>query len=349
MNKNITHMILFGAVLLACAIGGYLYWQHNTLYPSTDDAYVNAHVVNIAAQVTGPVTQTYVSDYQLVKKDQPLFDIDPKPFMIAVQKAAAALNLAEQHVAGDIASVKAATADVAKQRNALILAEQNAHRMLPLVRTGQIAKAQGDKITEQLNIARASLQASVQNLEKAKSELGAPNKNNANIQNAKADFAQAKLNLQHTHIIAPHAGRLINFTTRTGDMINQGVDLFSLIEQKNWWVDANFKETQLQRIRINQPVNVYVDIYPNYIFKGLVTHISQGSGSAFSLLPAENATGNWVKVTQRFPVKIKIINVDASHPLRVGASAQVTVNTTAIRSDNSPAASIVRQRSVIHH
>jgi len=336
MNRNTIHLGILSAVLLISAISGYLYWKHTEIFPSTTDAYVNAHTINVAAQVSGPVIKTYVSNGQLVKQGQLLLDINPQPFIIAVQRATASLNLAEQKVAGEISGVKEATAQVAEQRNALILAEQNAHRILPLVRSGKISKTEGDQITEKLNVARAALQAAQQELAKEKNELGSPDDNNAEIKNAQAALAQAKLDLQHTHIFAASSGRLINFTTRTGDMITSGADLFSLIEQKDWWVDANFKETQLKRIQLGQSASVYIDLYPGRHFQGIVTNISQGSGSAFALLPAENATGNWVKVTQRFPVKIKIVTVDNKYPLRVGASANVTVNTSSFTNTTTP-------------
>lgn len=329
MNRRKAHMLIFVASLGFFALLAYLYWQHTQRYPSTDDAYVNAHVTDLAAQVSGPVLNIYVQNYESVKKGQALIDIDPRPFQIAVDKANAAVNLARQKVAAEEATVQAAEAQVSEQKEILILAEKNANRMLPLVKTGRVAAIKGDQVKEKLNVSRAALAAAQENLEKAKQTLGQPGPNNADIQSAQAALAQAQLDLAHTHIVAPSDGRLINFTTRTGDMINATSILFSLIEEKTWWVDANFKETQLERIRVGQPVTIYVDLYRHHPFKGVVVNISQGSGSAFSLLPAENATGNWVKVTQRFPVKVMLFDMNPKYPLRVGASANVVINTTA--------------------
>lgn len=328
MTKQRINIIVLIVILAISGVIGFAYWRHNKLYPSTDDAYVNAHVINIAAQVTGPVIKTYVQNYQLVEKNQPLFDIDPTPYSLAVQKAQAALALAQQKVAGEQAAVKAATAQLAARQEELVLAEQNAKRILPLVKSNHIAKTEGDKIREQVKVARSAVKEATENLEQAKQTLGATGDSNADIQNAQAVLAQAQLDLQHTHVVAPEAGRLINFSTRVGDMIDASVDLFSIIEQTTWWVDSNFKETDLLRIRVGQPATVLVDIYPDHMFKGIVTDISQGSGSAFALLPAENATGNWVKVTQRFSVRVQIQDVDPNYPLRVGASATVKIDTS---------------------
>jgi membrane fusion protein (multidrug efflux system) len=328
MNKKTVNFLILGIIVAISAVVGYLYWNHNKLYPSTDDAYIEANTINIAAQVTGPVLHTYVHNLDYVKKGELLLDIDPAPFEIAVRKTAAQLTLTKQKVAGEQAEIQAATAEVAQRRHELIYARENAHRILPLVKTGRVAKTQGDEIIEKLNVAKSALQAATQNLEKAKQQLGLADDNNAEIRSAKASLAQAQLDLQHTHIVAPNTGQVINYNLRVGDMVSQGIDLFSLSEQKTWWVNANFKETQLARIRPGQATVITTDIYPAHPFEGIVTNISQGSGSAFALLPAENATGNWVKVTQRFPVRIKIIAPSTDYPLRVGASASVTINTT---------------------
>ena len=131
-----------------------------------------------------------------------------------------------------------------------------------------------------------------------------------------------------THVTAPSDGILSNVTLRPGATVQAGPPLFAIIEANRWWVDANFKETDLARIKVGQPATVYLDMYPGATFDGVVESISAGSGATFSVLPPENATGNWVKVTQRFPVRITITNPPADKPLRVGASASVTIDTT---------------------
>ena len=208
------------------------------------------------------------------------------------------------------------------------VAAKNAKRILVLVKEGQEPKTMGDDVTNQLNVAKAGLTASFSELAEAQQKLGKLGNRNAQVRAAKAALNQAKLDLQHTHITAPADGKIVNFSARAGSMVAAGNPLFDIVEQSSWWIDANYKETQLDRIKLNQSADVVVDMYPDHTFKGHIESISAGSGSAFSILPPENATGNWVKVTQRIPVKIIINNTDKNFPLRVGASATVTIDTT---------------------
>ena len=145
---------------------------------------------------------------------------------------------------------------------------------------------------------------------------------------ASAQLAKATHDRVKTHTTAPSDGILSNVTLRPGATVQAGQPLFAIIEANRWWVDANFKETDLARIKVGQPATVYLDMYPGVTFDGTVESISSGSGASFSVLPPENASGNWVKVTQRFPVRIALTNPPADKPLRVGASTSVTIDTT---------------------
>jgi membrane fusion protein (multidrug efflux system) len=274
---------LWGCVGAVVIVLLYSMMKYVERHPSTDDAYVQANTINIAAQVTGPVAHVCIKDHEVVHQGQLLFTIDPLPFQIAVDKAAAA---------------------IAAERAALILAEQNATRILQLVKIGQASKASGDQAQSQLDSSKAELAA------------------------RQAQLAQAKLDLQHTQVIAPSAGVITQFLLRPGNNVIANTTLFMLVEQHAFWVDANFKETQVARIKSGQPVKVILDMFPKQVFHGVVDAVSSASGSVFSVLPPENASGNWVKVTQRFPVKILIVNPDAAYPLRAGATATITVDTT---------------------
>ena len=256
--------ITLGVIIIAIIIGT----VHSNRYPSTDDTYVNANIINVAPQVGGLVQTVFVKNHQFVKKGQPLVQIDPRPYEYAVSEADAQLKLAE---------------------------EQGV-RTFPLIKSGQAAPATGDQIK-------------------------------ADIEQYSAELKQAQYNLEHTLIAAPADGIIANFSTRVGDTLVQDTPIFSLVEQNEFWVAANFKETQLERIRVGQTAEIKVDMYPNYIFKGVVDSISPGAGTVFSLLPAENATGNWVKVTQRVPVKIIITNPDPRYPLIAGTSATAIIDT----------------------
>lgn len=312
---------------IALVIIGIIFWIHSERYPSTDDAYIEANIVNMATQVSGPVTQVYVSDNQTVKAGQLLFEIDPTPFQIAVTKAQAQVSLSKQQTNVDDAAVQTAQAKVQQAQAELEVEQKNAPRILTLVSEGKLAKIEGTNEQGKLDSAKAALEAAQSQLQEAIQQLGNSGNANAQVQAAYAGLAEADLNLSHTKIYAPASGQLVNFDVRPGMMITAGQSLFALIDDSQWWSAANFKETDLKNIRINQKATIEIDIYPGKKFHGYVQSISAGSGSAFSLLPPENATGNWVKVTQRFPIKVVITNPDPNYPLRVGASSTVTIDT----------------------
>ncbi len=322
--KLIAWLIAAAAIVIALLY----YWHHEKLYPSTKDAYVRANIVHISPQVSGPITQLKVENYQAVKKGQILLQIDPRPFQIAVDAAEAQLALALKQEKSSEAAVQVAQTVIPQRESEYKLASQNAKRILALVKDGQASKQQGDEVTSKLNVSKAALKAAYRQLDQAIAELGQKGNLNANVRAAQAKLNKAKLNLSYTTIKAPANGILVNLTIRPGTQVQAGQTLFDLVENNLWWVNANFKETDLDRIRTGQSAKIVTDMYPDHPFTGKVYKISPGSGAAFSLLPPENATGNWVKVTQRFPVKVIINNPSKDFPLRVGASANITINTT---------------------
>ncbi|ODN42401.1 HlyD family secretion protein [Piscirickettsia litoralis] len=322
MKKLITTVIAIIAILAAGA-----YWYYSRLHPSTDDAYVKAHIVNVASQVSGRADRVLIKNHQHVAKGELLFTIEPRQFKIALQQAEAKLTLEKQSVQSARDNISADQAIVAERRAQLILAEQNAKRTLALVAKGQASISEGDQVRSQLSVAKASLKAAEENLKQARDQLGQLGDMNAQIRQAQADVDQAKLNLSHTKIYAPAAGILDQVSLRPGDTVTALQSQFALIENNEWWVDANFKETDLGRIKAGQHAKIAIDMYPDVEFKGKVASISYGSGASFSLLPPENATGNWVKVTQRFPVKVIFVgDLPKAYPLRVGSSATITVD-----------------------
>lgn len=329
MNKDpIQNKAVRGAIAVVAILVGIYYWHHSIVYPSTDNAYVQANMVNLAPQITGRVDSVLVQNHQLVKAGDLLMTIDPKPFEVALAKAQAQLDLAKQQVAAKQAAVDSAQAVVVQRAAEYLNAQKDTARTFKLVKQGVFAKQMGDDAVAKLATSKATLDSAKAQLVQAQSELGAQGTDNADVRQAQAAVDQAKLDLGYTKIYAPTSGTVENFTLRVGDVVTTGGVLFALVDKSQWWVDANFKETQLKRIRPGQPAEITLDMYGDKAFKGKVESISVGSGSVFSLLPPENATGNWVKVTQRFPVRVKIIDTNNKHfPLRVGASATVTIDT----------------------
>lgn len=281
--KKIAIKKTWGIIALIIIILGSIVYglSNNNSSVTTDDAYVGAHVVQIAPRVTGQVQQLLVNNNQFVQTGQPLFTLDFIPFEISIQQTEAQLSKAQEQEK---------------------IARITAGRMGTLV-TKKAASAQED------DQAQAALKAAI-----------------AETRLAQANLEKNKLNLQYATVKSPASGWVTNVSVRVGDTVKANDSLFVLIDDDNFWIDANFKETEMEKIRPGQKVDIEIDMYPEHPFSGIVESISGGSGSAFSLLPPENATGNWVKVTQRVPVRIRILNPDPAYPLRVGTSATVTVH-----------------------
>ncbi len=252
---------IFGAVaLIALIAAGYAYWRHQTLYPSTDNAEVEANIIQVAPLVTGVVSEVKVQEYAAVKSGDVLVQVDPAPFQAALKLAEGRLAVAQQQAQGTPGA--------------------------------QAAAAKG------------------------------------NVEQAQAAVEEARTELDHATIKAPVDGTVGKVRIRPGDIAKAGLPLFPLVDTSTWWVDANFKETDLARIKPGQTATVSLDLYPSKELTGKVEAISRASSSAFSLMPSENATGSWVKVVQRFPVRIALTLQPDDPPIGVGASASVTVDTT---------------------
>lgn len=328
MIKKFINSIIALCVIALLSAFAVWYFHYQNIHPSTDNAYVQAHTVSIAPQINATVQTVLIKNNETVTAGQTLIQLDPKPFEIALKKAQANLSNTEQTVKAEEADVTTAKANVAQAQAVLINSQKNADRVLSLVKQKLIPQAQGDQATSDLSVAEASVKQAQAQLTAAQQTLGDTGDQNAAIQAAKSDIASAKLNLQYTTIKAPNSGQVANLTVRPGDQLTAYNAIFSIVSNQQWWVDANFKETQLAHIKKGQTVRITTDMYPDHTYSGVVDSISIGSGTSFSLLPTENATGNWVKVTQRFPVKILITDNSTAFPLRLGASAKVTVDTT---------------------
>jgi len=316
-----TFAVALAIIALLC---GFAYIHYAGLTRSTENAYINADVVNVAAQVSGRVTKVYIVDNQHVRKDDTLFDIDPEPFAIALSRAQADLALARQSARQDSAEVSVARAQVAQTESDLANARSNYQRDQELVAQHFLSQQSLDDAKTRQQSLQAALEQARAKLAKA---LATPQKpeERGDVLKAEAAIAQAKLDLGHTHVAAAQDGQISNLTLTAGSLVNAGEPLFALIDSNSFHIDANFKETELPGIHPGQDVEIRIDMYPGRDFKGKVESISGGTGTAFSLLPPQNATGNWVKIAQRVPVRIKFAQMDADHPLRIGATATVSV------------------------
>jgi membrane fusion protein, multidrug efflux system len=317
-------------VLLAATVGGVLlYWRHAAIYPSTDNAYTGANVVRVASQVSGPVVHVYVADDGKVAAGDPLFDIDPTLYDAALRNARAQFDAAADAAGTAADSLKAAVTKLEDRRVALEAA-------LSKYREQKDAQKDGEPPSSALTDALKAWHDALQAFNEAQAEFDTEQDKKITVTTptvqaraAAAALDKATHDRVKTHVTAPGGGWISNLNLRPGSIVQAGTPALAIVEDGNWWVDANFKETDLGRIKPGQPATVTLDMYSGLTIDGIVESISPGSGATFSVLPPENATGNWVKVTQRFPVRVHITSApNPDKPLRLGASATVTIDTT---------------------
>jgi len=329
-------LMLFGPIVVL--LGGAYWFLTTGRYVSTDDAYVDAARIAISNDVSGRVVEVDVHDNELVKAGQTLFIVDRRPFQIAVEEAKAQLAAVRLQVEAMKATYQQKKADAAANEATLLYQQRDLERQQRLLATGAASQAQYDQSNHAYKIAREQLASKEQDVASTLASLGGdpniPVVLHPIVQHAQAALDRAELNLSHTVVRAPEEGIVTKVDQlQPGDWV-QGVDtgapptaLFYLVSTKRVWVTANFKETELTHMRPGQPATVEIDTYPDVVFPARVQSLSPGTGLTFSLLPAENATGNWVKVVQRLPVRLSIEKFDRNAPLHAGLSATAEVDT----------------------
>jgi membrane fusion protein, multidrug efflux system len=325
-KKHWKKALALSALGLVMVLGSVFYYQYSQKHPSSDDAYVNAHVIYLAPQVDGTVLSVAVENNQTIKAGQILFKIDPAPYQYAKDQAVATLKLDQSKLSEALANVVVAEANLKQAQADLFTAKANEQRISILVKEHQASPQEGDQAQGAYLSAQAKVLAMEASVIAAQKNVSVAEHE---VEVSEANLKTAELNLSYTDVIAPAAGRLSEFMVRPGNYVIAGTSLFQLVEEDLWWVDTNYKETQIQHIHSGQVARIKMDMYPGHIFKGTVFALSPSSGASFSLLPPENATGNWVKVVQRYPVQVNLELTDAeksAYPLRVGASSNVTVD-----------------------
>ncbi|MCU1737444.1 MULTISPECIES: efflux RND transporter periplasmic adaptor subunit [Pseudomonas] len=331
-NSRKRKVMLTGLTLLVI-LGGLGVWGWHEVYgrwnESTDDAYVNGNVVEVTPLATGTVVSIGADDGDLVHAGQVLVNFDPSDAKIGLQSAEANLAKAVRQVRGLYSNVDGMRAQVAEQKAAVQKAQENFTRRKNLAAGGAISQ-------EELSHARDDLTSAQSALNNVQHQLNSSNalvddtvvSNHPDVKAAAAQLRQAYLANARTTLIAPVTGYVAKRTVQLGQRVQPGTALMAVIPLDQLWIDANFKETQLRDMRIGQPVDIEADLYGSSVkFSGTIDSLGAGTGSAFALLPAQNATGNWIKIVQRVPVRIHINAEElAKHPLRVGLSTQVEVN-----------------------
>ena len=321
--------LMIGVPLLAAGVGLYFYLTSGR-YQSTDDAYVQAAQVSISSNVSGRVSEVDVHDNQRVQRGEVLFRLDERPFRIAVEDARAKLASARLAVKALEATYRQRQADLRAAQSALTYQEREYERQMRLLSSGIASQAQADRALLSRNTARQNVAAAQQQITSVLASLGGtadlPVDRHPSVEEAQAQLDRESLDLAYTTIKAPIDGIVTRVDQlQAGDYINKATPAFMLVATHDVWVQANFKENQLGRMHPGQSARVVIDAYPNHTYDAVVASVSPGTGAAFSLLPPENATGNWVKVVQRLPVRLSFRgDVPA---LAAGLSATVTIDT----------------------
>ena len=331
------------AVLLAGAAYGLYYALYLNHYESTDNAYVQGNVVQVTPQVSGTVVAINADDTDFVKAGQSLVRLDPADARVALDQAEAQLAQTVREVRttyvnnGSLkAQIAAREADVARAQSDLARAQDDVARRAPLVRTGAVGQEEFNHVTAQLAAAKSSVVAAQSATEAAREQLASNQsltenisvEQHPNVLRASARVREAYLALSRSELVAPVDGYVARRSVQLGQRVQAGAPLLSVIALNDVWVDANFKESQLRNLRIGQPVELEADVYgKRVVYHGKVEGLGAGTGAAFALLPAQNATGNWIKVVQRVPVRIALDPKEvAEHPLRVGLSMDAKVD-----------------------
>ncbi|MCG5074055.1 EmrA/EmrK family multidrug efflux transporter periplasmic adaptor subunit [Paraburkholderia tagetis] len=327
-RKRMMTLLVLVIVIAAIAYGLY-YFLVARFSEGTDDAYVNGNVVQITPQVTGTVIAVNADDTQTVKSGDPLVQLDPADSRIALQQAEANLGQTVRQVRGLFADDSQYQAQVAVRQADLSRAQDDLRRRMQVAQTGAVSQEEISHARDAVKSAQAGLEAAQQQLA-ANRALTANTTiaNHPNVMVAAAKLRDAWLTNARNTLPAPVTGYVAKRSVQVGQRVSPGTPLMSVVPLNAVWVDANFKEVQLKHMRIGQPVEMTADVYgSSVVYHGKVVGFSAGTGSAFSLLPAQNATGNWIKVVQRLPVRIALDPKELQeHPLRIGLSMQVDVN-----------------------
>ena len=326
--RLIGRLLGIAIVLASVALGAYVY---SSLYrhPRTDDAYVRANTIGIAPRVDGPIVELPIVDNQRVRQGDLLFVIDPRPYEAVLAQARAQLELTNLEIKGYEQSIAAAEATLEQRDADAAYAEQYLKRVEPLLEGQFVTPDQVFEARTRKTASRAAVEQARSDLQRARDLVGQLGDINARRQAAAAAVYDAELNVQYCSVRAPFDAYVTNLNIAVGQYANRGKEVFALVDDREWYVMANFRESFLRHIAPGMEAEVYLLSYPTRRFRGRVQGIGwalyQENGASVGVLPAVEPSLNWVRLAQRFPVRIVLEERDEAHPFRMGQTAVVTV------------------------
>lgn len=330
-NKRKKGLTIAIALFLILGLAWLAYWFFYARYhEETGNAYASGNMVMVNAQTVGTVEAIMADENQEVKAGQVLIKLNPTDAQVALSQAQAQLAQATRQIQNAFNSAGVANAQLNQARSAVQTAQDAVNRRAKLVGTGAVSKEEYDQARNALAQAQAAYKTATEQSKTATAQIaGTTTQNHPSIEAAKAAFRSAYINNKRLSVLAPIDGVVAKRSVQVGQQIAPGAPLMTLVAANQIWVEANYKETQLANLRVGQPVELKSDVYgSNVKFKGTVQGIGIGTGAAFSVLPAQNATGNWIKIVQRIPVRIMLDAQELKqHPLRVGMSMHVSIDT----------------------
>ena len=324
--------LLFTVGLLA-ALGSGAYWYAmDSRFITTDNAYLKFDKVTLSSEVSGTITSVLVKENQTVARGELLVTVDDAMYRVAREKAAARLKKAESGIRSLQASYRIKEAELALAMSNLSFAEKEYQRELNLSRNNLTSQATIDDRKHTLDVATESRVIIEKELAQLLASLNgradAPLQEYSEVMEAQADLDLADINLQHTKVVAPFEG-IVSHLPKLGQRLDPASPVLSLVSDKNAWIEANFKETDLVNLHLDQPVDILDDAYPGRSWRGSVESLSAATGAEYAVLPPQNATGNWIKVVQRVPIRIRLQATQSDPILRAGMSAYVEIDTQA--------------------
>jgi membrane fusion protein (multidrug efflux system) len=328
--KKALRRVLMLFIPLVLVAGGVTWYLLGGRYVSTDNAYVKADIASISPEISGNVTAVLAKENQLVKKGDPILTIDDTNYRIGLAGSGAQLKNVIATIESDKARFRQKEASIALQRNNVAFAQREYDRQASLAKSNYASASKLDQAKLQLDTARQNIallrQEEAEILARLQGDINITPEQVPAYQQAYASKLSAEVMMKRATLYAPFDG-IVSQLPKVGDFARTGAPVFSIVSSDEVWIEANFKETDLTHMIVGQPVEIEVDTYPGRPFKGHVTSISQATGAEFSVLPAQNSTGNWIKVVQRIPVRISVDDQKTGPALRSGMSVEADVDT----------------------